>query len=162
MLSRVQKPRAILISTLMVVFVASHFALFACISMAFRMFPLCLTDNGSEFTDPAAIETSPLTGGRRTRLSYCDPHASWQKGRVENNHLNLRKIFPKGCSFDTFTQADVDLALSHVNSMARRSLNDIPAFKVFESLYGEGVLGKLGLRLVPLGDVNLTPALLGR
>ena len=127
-----------------------------------RMFPLCLTDNGSEFTDPAAIETSPLTGGRRTRLFYCDPHASWQKGRVENSHLNLRRIFPKGCSFDTFTQADVDLALSHVNSMARRSLNDIPAFKVFESLYGEGVLGKLGLRLVPLGDVNLTPALLGR
>lgn len=126
-----------------------------------RMFPLCLTDNGSEFTDPSAIETSPLTGGRRTRLFYCDPHASWQKGRVENNHLNLRKIFTKGCSFDPFTQEDVDLAVSNVNSMARRSLNDIPAFTVFESLYGKGVLGRLGIRLVPPGEVNLTPGLLG-
>lgn len=127
-----------------------------------RMFPVCLADNGSEFSDPDAVEVSPNTGERRTRLFYCDPQASWQKGHVENNHLNLRKIFPKGTSFDPFEQEDVNLALSHINSMARKSLNDKPAIKLFETIYGEGILDTLGIRLVPLNDVNLTPGLLGK
>ena len=127
-----------------------------------RMFPVCLADNGSEFSDPTAIETSPVTGERRTRLFYCDPQASWQKGHVENNHLNLRRIFPKGTSLDSLEQEDVCLALSHINSMARRSLNDKPAFTLFETICGEGVLGSLGLRLVPPNEVNLTPNLLGK
>ena len=76
--------------------------------------------------------------------------------------MNLTKRFTKGCSLDPFTHEEVDLAVSNVNSMARRSLNDIPAFTVFESLYGKGVLGRLGIRLVPPGEVNLTPGLLGR
>ncbi len=46
--------------------------------------------------------------------------------------------------------------------MARRSLNDKPAFTLFETICGEGVLGSLGLRLVPPNEVNLTPNLLGK
>ena len=125
-----------------------------------RLFPVCLGDNGSEFSNPEAIEFSPDTRARRTRLFYCDPQASWQKGHVENNHLNLRRIFPKGTSLDPFTQEDVNLALSHINSMARKSLNDKPAIDIFESIFGKGILDRLGIRLIPAGEVNLTPGLL--
>ena len=125
-----------------------------------RLFPVCLGDNGSEFSNPSAIEKSVDGKTQRTRLFYCDPQASWQKGHVENNHLNLRKIFPKGTSFDQFEQEDVNLALSHVNSMARKSLNDIPAITVFETIYGKGILDRIGISLVSPNEVNLTPELL--
>lgn len=59
------------------------------------LFPVILTDNGSEFSNPHALEKSPFTGKTRTRIFYCNPYSSWQKGHVENNHLNLRKVIPK-------------------------------------------------------------------
>jgi len=111
-----------------------------------KLFPVILTDNGSEFSNPAALETSPFSGKQRTWIFYCNPCSSWQKGHVENNHLNLRKIIPKGRTLDLFTQEDVDLMLSHVHSLARKSLNDVPAISLFDSLYGKDILQKLGIR----------------
>lgn len=127
-----------------------------------RLFPVILTDNGSEFSNPTALETSPIDGQQRTRIFYCDPNASWQKPNVENNHRNLRKIFPKGQSMDGYVQEDVALALCHLNSFARQSLNNVPAFVLFETLYGKGILEKLHLQLIPATDVCLTPKLFGK
>lgn len=44
-----------------------------------------LTNNGSEFSNPGALEKSPFTGKTRTRVFYCNPYSSWQKGHVDNN-----------------------------------------------------------------------------
>lgn len=125
-----------------------------------RLFPVILTDNGSEFSNPVALETSHVTGERRTRIFYCKPYSSWQKPHVENNHLNLRKIFPKGKSMDMVTQEKAALAMSHLNSMYRASLNDIPAIRLFEDIYGKEILDKLGIRLIPAKDVKLMPELI--
>jgi IS30 family transposase len=125
-----------------------------------RLFPVILTDNGTEFSNPKALETSQSGDVWRTRIFYCDPNASWQKPHVENNHRNLRKIFPKGESLDKYTQEDVNLALSHINSLARESLNDRPAIELFEALYGKGIVEKWGIRLVPANEVQMTPRLL--
>ena len=127
-----------------------------------KLFPVILTDNGSEFSNPVALETSLNEQRKRTRIFYCDPHASWQKPHVENNHLNLRKIFPKGKSMDSYTQEDINLALSHINSFARESLNDIPAIKLFEMLYGKDILEKLGIQLIAAKDIHLTPQVLAK
>ncbi|GHV41380.1 hypothetical protein FACS1894187_23080 [Synergistales bacterium] len=43
-----------------------------------KLFPLLLTDNGSEFTNPAAIEFDTL-GNRRSRVFYCDPNSPYHK-----------------------------------------------------------------------------------
>lgn len=59
-----------------------------------RLFPVLFTDNGSEFCNPLALENAP-DGPPRSRLFYCDPCASWQKGRVERNHEFLRLVLPK-------------------------------------------------------------------
>ena len=125
-----------------------------------KLFPVILTDNGSEFSNPEALERSCLTEERRTRIFYCDPYSSWQKGHVENNHENLRRIFPKGESMDAFSQRQVNVAISHLNSIARVSLNDIPAMTLFERIYGKLILEKLGLRLIPKDEVCLTPDVL--
>ena len=45
---------------------------------AFRkLFPVILTDNGSEFKHTKEMEFT-VDGQRRTRIYYCDPQASWQ------------------------------------------------------------------------------------
>lgn len=123
------------------------------------LFKVILTDNGSEFSNPAALETSHVTGERRTRIFYCRPLSAWQKPNVENNHRNLRDIFPKGESMDHVTQEKATLAMSHLNSKLREGLNDVPAFKLFETVYGGGILGKLGVVLIPGREVNLSPDL---
>lgn len=124
-----------------------------------KLFPVILTDNGSEFSNPEALEKSCMTDSRRTRIFYCDPYSSWQKGHVENNHENLRKIFPKGQSINQFSQKQINTAVSHLNSFARASLNDVPAILLFEQIYGSSVLKKLGVKLISSSEICLTPEL---
>ena len=127
-----------------------------------KLFPVILTDNGSEFSNPTALESSLIAGAQRTRIFYCNPYSSWQKGHVENNHLNLRKVLPKGRSFEDLTQADINLMLSHVNSMARKSLNDVPAITLFETIYGKDILAKLGIAPISPDNVCLLPNLINK
>ena len=125
-----------------------------------RMFPIILTDNGPEFSNPTAIEISPITGKRRTRIFYCDPNASWQKGSIENNHTNLRRILVKGCSFTRLTQQDINLVLSHLNSYIRKSYDDTPAIDRFCALFGKDCLVILNLTVIPPDDIIMDPKLL--
>lgn len=125
-----------------------------------KMFPFILTDNGPEFSNPVAIETSPITRKLRTRVFYCDPNAAWQKGKIENNHTNLRRILPSGCSFNRLTQADINLVLSHMNSYIREGYDNIPAISRFASLFGKDSLDALNLAIIPPDDVILDPKLL--
>jgi len=125
-----------------------------------RLFPVLLTDNGSEFSNPAALESAP-DGAPRSRLFYCDPCASWQKGRVERNHEFLRLVLPKGTSFDALAQADINTVLSHVNSYTRPALGDKAPFDLFAFIYGASLLAGLGLRRIPANEIVLKPSLLG-
>ena len=120
-----------------------------------EIFPVLLADNGTEFSDPEGIEFGP-DGRRRTRVFFCDPYSSSQKPHVENNHENLRKVYPKGSSFDGLTQDDVDLALCNVNSMERKAYDDMTAIERFIRKFGEKALRSLGLRAVPATEVDLT------
>jgi len=127
-----------------------------------QLFPVILTDNGSEFSNPNALENSSKSGKQRSKIFYCTPYSSWQKGHVENNHLNLRKIIPKGTNFDNFTQDDINLMLSHVNSFARKSLNDMPAITLFNTLYGKEILENLNITLISANEVRLLPELISK
>lgn len=124
------------------------------------LFPVLLTDNGSEFSNPLALENAP-DGSPRSRLFYCDPCSSWQKGSVERNHEFLRLVLPKGTSFDGLAQADINTVLSHVNSYSRPALNDKAPFDLFSFIYGQDLLARLGLRRIPANGILLKPALLG-
>ena len=125
-----------------------------------RMFPVVKTDNGSEFSDPSHIETS-LDGGKRTSVFYCHPLASQEKPHVENNHENLRRVFPKGVSMDSLTQVDVARGMSHVNSIFRKGYGDLTAIARFEAIFGKKILPLLGIRLIEPDEVVLKPELVG-
>lgn len=124
-----------------------------------RLLSVCLADNGSEFSNPKALEYD-AQGDRRTRLYYCDPFSSFQKPNVELNHEFIRKILPKGRSFDDLTQNDISLMMSHINSYSREKLNDKSPFDAFGFLYGQDILGKLGISRIPANEILLKPSLL--
>lgn len=125
-----------------------------------RLFPVLLTDNGTEFSNPRAIEGG-TDSAPECRLFYCDPCASWQKPRVERNHELLRLILPPGTSFDGLTQAHVDTVMSHVNGYSRPVLNDKTPYDLFAAMFGGDVLARLGQRRIPANDIVLKPSLLG-
>ena len=125
-----------------------------------RLFPVLLTDNGSEFSNPKALELDPEEK-IRTRVFYCDPRATNQKARIERNHEFIRMVMPKGTSFDALTQTDVDKVLCNINSYSRPILNDKAPFDLFAFIYGSDILAKLGLRKIPANEIVLKPYLLG-
>ena len=123
------------------------------------LFPVILTDNGSEFSNPKALELD-ARGVQRTRIFYCDPYASYQKPNVELNHEFIRKILPKSTSFDGLVQEDIDLMMSHINSYSREKLNDKSPLDMFCFFHGNETLEKLGLRKILPNEILLKPALL--
>ncbi len=124
-----------------------------------KLFPVILTDNGSEFTNPKAIDFD-RQGNRITRIFYCDPSAPYQKGAAENNHELIRRIVPKGQSFNSFQQKDISLMMSHINSYSRKKLNDQSPYSVFSFLYGAKTLAKLDSELIKPNEIIMNPSLL--
>lgn len=130
---------------------------------AFRkIFPVILTDNGSEFSNPGALESSLEAGRQRTRIFYCEPGRSWEKPKVEGSNGYMRTVFPKGVDIPDVTQEQVSEAASHINSKLRKALGGKSPVALFKELHGEELLGRLGLREVPPKEVTLTPAVLER
>jgi len=129
-----------------------------------RYVHVLLTDRGSEFTAADAMETAP-DGTRRTRVFYCDPMQSGQKGSLENKHIELRYILPKGTDLRGLGLVDQDalnLALSHVDSapverLGGKSPLDLADF-MYHDLYEK--LDAFGIHKIEKDKVILKPYLL--
>lgn len=124
-----------------------------------HIFPVILTDNGSEFMHTREMETTE-NGKRRTKIFYCDPMASWQKPQIEKNHEYIRYVLPKGKSLNPYTQEDMTLLANHINSTRRESLGNRSPY---EATNDEAVLRMMylmGLHPVPADEVNLNRNLL--
>ena len=122
-------------------------------------FSIVLTDRGGEFQNPDALECGK-DNVVRTSIYYCDPMCSWQKPHCEKNHEYIRKICPKGTSFDGYTQKDIVLMMSHINSSARQSLGGMTPMALAEIMLPKELLDYFGLTKIPADEVILTPALL--
>lgn len=123
-----------------------------------KLFQLLLADNGSEFSNPNAIEFT-ADGERRTRMFYCNPSAPYQKGSCERNHEFIRCCIPKGKDLGQYTQSDITLMMNHINSYARGSLGNKCPYEVFRFVYGDKLLNLLGCITIPAQQITLTPSL---
>ena len=123
----------------------------------FQLFPVILTDNGGEF---ARVDDIEMDVRGESKLFFCDPNRSDQKGRIEKNHTLIRDILPKGTSFDNLTQEDINLICSHVNSVKRAALNGKSAYELFTFTYGEEISKLLGISKIPAEDVCQSSKLL--
>ena len=123
----------------------------------FQLFPVILTDNGGEF---ARVDDIEMDVRGESKLFFCDPNRSDQKGRIEKNHTLIRDILPKGTYFDNLTQEDINLICSHVNSVKRAALNGKSAYELFTFTYGEEISKLLGISKIPAEDVCQSSKLL--
>ncbi|MDR0287885.1 MAG: IS30 family transposase [Clostridiales bacterium] len=128
-------------------------------SLFFKTFQIILTDNGSSFLNPNELEFSFLSNKRRTWIFYCDPYSPYQKGAIEKNHEYIRWILPKGSSFDDLSWHDVALLASHINSIARDSLDGLTPFAAMKGC-DPSLLDRVYLTPIHPNEVTLTPDLL--
>lgn len=126
-----------------------------------RIFKVCLADNGTEFSNPSAIEND-TNGIPRTRLFYCNPSAPYEKGSAERNHEFIRQVIPKGVDMTPYSQDDISYMMDHINSYARESLGGKTPYEIFSFLYGEEPLIRLGCHRIPPNEVTLNPSILTR
>lgn len=124
-----------------------------------RLFSVILTDNGVEFKNPNALEHT-RAGLIRSHVFFCDPQASWQKPQVENNHRLIRRIIPKGTSFNKLTIGDVGLICCHINSVLREQFYDKTPFDLMDSADEKKLLSVLNLSPIPPDEVILNPKLI--
>lgn len=123
-----------------------------------------LTDRGTEFSAAEGMETG-ADGTRRTRVFYCDPMQSGQKGSLENKHIELRYILPKGTDLRALGldgQDALNLAVSHVDSapvekLGGKSPLDLADF-MYHDLYEK--LDAFGIHKIEKDKVILKPYLL--
>lgn len=125
-----------------------------------KLFPVILTDNGSEFSNPTEIEFSNKTREQRTQIFYCEPGRPDQKGSCEVNHEMIRRILPKGTSFDDLTQKDINKMMSHINSYKRKKLNNCSPLQLFSIMYGKDIAKQFGIVEIDFNDINLSENLL--
>lgn len=123
------------------------------------LFQVILTDNGIEFSLLDEIENDE-NGELITKVFFCDPYKSSQKGSCERNHEFIRYVLPKGVSFDNLNQKDVDLIFSHINSTPRNSLGFKTPFELFKTAFGIEVLRILNINEINKDDVHLKPKLI--
>lgn len=117
-----------------------------------KLMPVILTDNGGEFSNVSGIENN-LNSKKDIRLFFCRPMRSSDKPHVEKNHTLFRDICKKGSSFDHFTQEDINLIFSHINSVKRKSLNGKSPYDIFEFTYGKKITSLLGIKKMPEREV---------
>ncbi|MDC7248761.1 MAG: hypothetical protein PQJ49_02450 [Sphaerochaetaceae bacterium] len=123
-----------------------------------RLFPLCLGDNGSEFSSPTEIEQTN-DNIIRTKVFYCDVMCSFQKGALEVNHELLRRVIPKHQSINHLDQEKTNLMMSHINSYKRGKLGNNTPYEIFERMYGSNILKKLSITYIQADEVMLRPSL---
>lgn len=126
-----------------------------------------VTDRGGEFSAADSMEMRRHDGMRRTRVFYCDPMQSGQKGSLEVNHEQLRYILPKGSdmrALGLIGQPPLNLALSHINSAPVKSLNGKSPIEYTRFMCPQlwDKLEEFGLSEIPKDDIILRPYLLKR
>ena len=123
-----------------------------------------LTDRGSEFSAAEAMETD-IDGSRRTRVYYCDPMQSGQKGSLENKHVEMRYILPKGTDLKALgltDQSALNLVMSHVDSAPVERLGGKSPLDVADFMYHDLFerLDTYGVHKIEKDRVVLKPYLL--
>lgn len=116
--------------------------------------PVVLTDNGSEFSDVNFIENDG-------KLSLFSVTQCVQIKRVESKRIiPYLEIFALKASLDNFSQENINLIFSHVNSISRASLNGKTPYEIFEFTYGKKITSLLGIKPIPAREVIQSPMLI--
>lgn len=84
------------------------------------VFKSITVDNGTEFAYCEELERSVIGAGKRTKLYYCHPYSSWERGTNEVTNRMVRRKVPKGINFDARTDEEIQAVENWVNKYPRR------------------------------------------
>lgn len=124
-----------------------------------KLFPVLLADNGTEFSNPKALEFDEQ-GSRKSHVFYCNPASPGQKGACENNHEFIRRVIPKGNDIGKYDQDKIDLMMNHINSYSRPEIGDKSPYEMFSFFYDKQILDTLGIKPIEPNAIILKPELL--
>jgi IS30 family transposase len=74
-------------------------------------------DNGAEF-----FHHRRLALGLDMKTYFCDRHAPWQKGGIENAIGRLRRVLPRSTDLRKLSQNDIDRLAARYNNIPRKCL----------------------------------------
>lgn len=98
-------------------------------------------DNGTEFAASEELERSCVNKRLpRTKVYFCHPYSSWERGTNENTNGMIRRRFPKGTNFAAVTNAQIAQAENWINNYPRKILG----YKSSEIVFRE-CLRELGI-----------------
>ena len=91
-------------------------------------------DNGTEFRDFKGLETSLNKNDHRVDVYYANSYHSWERGSNERGNRMIRKIYPKGTSFNRVTKKDIIKATNKINHTIRKILGKVSASEKIKQL----------------------------
>lgn len=90
-------------------------------SKVFReTFKTITCDNGVEFLDFQGIEKSIHTKIPRTKVYYCHPYSSWERGTNENINKMIRRFIPKGAIMEDYSKDEILKIQQWINNYPRK------------------------------------------
>ena len=102
-------------------------------SLFYRMFETITVDNGTEFSNVHGMERAKYRKKKRTKLYYCHPYSSFERGTNENINRMVRRKFPKGTDFTHVRPSEVKAAEEWINNYPR----GIHGYKSAQNMFDE-------------------------
>lgn len=83
-----------------------------------KIFKTITVDNGVEFSDCENLENS-IFGGIRTKIFYCHPYSSYERGTNERINRDIRRLIPKGTDLTAYSDEKIKYVENWVNAYPR-------------------------------------------
>lgn len=97
-----------------------------------EVFKTITVDNGAEFSDCKGLEESILEDRQRTKVYYCHPYSSYERGSNENQNRLVRRKIPKGINFDDKTIEEIQEVEDWINNYPREMFGWRTAAEMFQ------------------------------
>ena len=102
-----------------------------------EIFKTITIDNGPEFADFDGLERSRRNKKKRTKVFYCHPYTSSERGSNENQNKLVRRHVPKGTNFDAYNRKQFKEIEYWINTYPRELFEDMTAAEIYQMEFGE-------------------------
>ena len=104
-----------------------------------KIFKSITTDNGTEFSDFLSIIKDT-----KTKIYFCHPYCSGEKGTNEKHNSMIRYFIPKGTLIEKYTNNDINKIANWMNNYPRKILNyKTPLEALQEEFNDKSILNKI-------------------
>ncbi len=100
-------------------------------------FKTITVDNGVEFSDCVGMERSRRNKIDRTKIYYCHPYSSYERGSNENQNKLVRRHIPKSMDFQAATRNQVKEIETWINDYPRKMFGGKSARRKYLEILGE-------------------------